>query len=97
MRYIQISDFLPLLEIDELDEFLFTVRENHDINLICQELKDFESISKALRKDTTMRADTRLIFDKVSLRKREMQMQILLWISVLNRQLSESSKEKLTH
>jgi hypothetical protein len=34
--------------------------------LICQQLKDFESISKALQKVTMTVADTRLLFDKIS-------------------------------
>lgn len=34
--------------------------------MICQELKDIESIWKALQKDTTTLTDTRLLFDKIS-------------------------------
>jgi hypothetical protein len=39
------------LEINELDELLLTVPENRKIDSICEEMKDFESISKALQQD----------------------------------------------
>jgi hypothetical protein len=48
LQFIQIRDFLPLLDIDEVDDLLLTVRVNRDSDLICQEQKDFEFISKAL-------------------------------------------------
>jgi hypothetical protein len=44
-------DFRPLLEINELDEL-------RDIDSICEEMKDFEYISKALQQDATTLADT---------------------------------------
>jgi hypothetical protein len=66
LRYDKIRDFLPLLEINELDELLLTVRENHEIDSIYEEMKDFESISKALQQDATTLADTRLLFDEIS-------------------------------
>jgi hypothetical protein len=89
LRYIKIRDFLPLLGINDLDELLLTVRENRDIDSICDETKDFESISKALQQDATTLADTRLQFDEFQmhiqlLRKSQQQMQILFWIITLN-------------
>jgi hypothetical protein len=42
------------------------VRENREIDSICEEMKDFESISKALQQDATTLADTRLLFDEIS-------------------------------
>jgi hypothetical protein len=62
LRYIKIRDFLPLLEINELDELLLTVSENCEIDSICEEMKDFKSISKTLQQDAITLADTRFLF-----------------------------------
>jgi hypothetical protein len=66
LRYTKIRDFLPLLEINELDELLLTVRQNREIDSICEEMKYFEAILKAFQQDATTLADTWLLFDEIS-------------------------------
>ena len=39
IRYTKISHFLPLLEINEMDEHLPSVKENREVDTILQELR----------------------------------------------------------
>jgi hypothetical protein len=65
LRYIQIRDFFPLLEIDELDELLLSMRIVTSI-LSAKNWRILNLFQKPYRKVTTIVTDTRLLFDEIS-------------------------------
>lgn len=65
LRYTQIKEFLPRLEINEIDDFILSAKENRDIDSLLEELKDLESVSKTLQDDSTTMSDVRSLFDAV--------------------------------
>jgi hypothetical protein len=64
-RYTQIRDFLPLLEIDELDEKLLNNRQNRDVDSLIEELNDLNSVTLELQRDDITISEVRGIFDYV--------------------------------
>jgi hypothetical protein len=59
LRYTKIGEFLPLLEVNAIDELLLSPRENRVVDTILHQLKDFESVSKSLQKYDITLSDVR--------------------------------------
>jgi hypothetical protein len=58
-RYTQIKEFLPRLEINEIDDLVLSEKENRDIDSLLEELKNLESVSKTLQNDSTTMSGVR--------------------------------------
>jgi hypothetical protein len=61
-----IREFLPLLEIDEIDELMPSTRENRDIDSLLEELTELDSVTLELQRDDISLAEVRGLFDGVS-------------------------------
>lgn len=64
-RYCELRDFLCLLNPSEINEISLTLVENRKVDDLFDNLKLFESVSKALQKDVSLLSDVRAIFDAV--------------------------------
>jgi selenocysteine-specific translation elongation factor len=59
LRYTKIKQFLPRLEVNEIDDLVLSAKENRDIDALLEELKDLETVSKTSQNDSTAMSDAR--------------------------------------
>lgn len=65
LRYREIRQFLPKLNIDEIDDLELTKNRNKEADSLLARLEEMESVPKALQYDTTTLSDTCALFDTV--------------------------------
>ena len=94
-RYSEIREFLPLLEINEIDEGLLSIRENRDADSLIEELKDCETVTKALQSDSTTMADVRTLFDAISKEYPATEKRLLADATIVSNKTFESAVVKI--
>lgn len=65
LRYNRIREFSPSLYSVEIDSMSLSSPENRRMDDLMVDLKDFESVSKALQREATRLSDVRAIFDAI--------------------------------
>ncbi|RHZ12908.1 hypothetical protein DYB37_010077, partial [Aphanomyces astaci] len=64
-RYVKLKPFLPLMGVEEIDNLLLNVRQEHDIDLLLAKLIDINTVTLELQDEAITLADVRGLFDEV--------------------------------
>ena len=64
-RYVELREYLALLESDEVDALSLTPAENRRADALLLQLKPLESVNKVLQTNSTTVSDARALFDAV--------------------------------
>ena len=64
-RYVELREFLALLESDEVDALSLTPAENRRADALLQQVKPLESVNKVLQTNSNTVSDASVLFDAV--------------------------------
>ncbi len=64
-RFVHLKEFLPKLEMDEIDDLILTTSEIRKIEALCARFEHVDSVTKALHSDNVNLAEARAFFDTV--------------------------------
>lgn len=64
-RYIEIKEYLPQLELPEIDELLLSDQDDLTIERLCQKFANLDSVTIALQDNSTTISKARCLFDSV--------------------------------